>query len=471
MSSIAAKDEVFVPEKDFPEVHKMMKQFIPSENDLEKIMQLMDREISMGLSREGHDRSTVPCKLSYVTDLPNGRERGQFLALEMMPTNCRIMLVKFSSERDVYTSSKCVIMPHTVAAGKGTEVFNFLATNIATFVKEKKVEKENLPMGIAFAFTLNKTGLDAGTLVSWTKEFGATGAIGKDVVQLLRDALAKFPEISVEIMGIINVAAGSLLALCWAQPNTRMGLIMGSIANSCYVERVEKCDLYQGDPSKKVMIINSDWAHFGDGGQLDFIRNEFDRQLDAESITPGQRIYEKFSGALFMAELVRIVVLRLMKMGIIFAEDRRDYIGIQWKMDMVSVIEIESDPPGVYTKAQEVMDKFKIRHCKEKDLAALKYICTTITNRAAMVVSSGVAALINRMKMPQISIAVDGGIYRLHPSYAAVLNKYTNKLVNPQHAFEFVITQDSCGVGAAIMAGMAHAMKYKSDSKLFEMDY
>jgi len=337
--------------------------------------------------------------MSYVQDLPTGRERGQFLALEMMPTNCRIMLVKFSSEKDIYTSSKCVIMPHTVAAGKGAEVFNFLATSIANFVKDKKVEKDNLPLGIAFAFTLNKLALDVGILVSWTKEFGAQGVIGKDVVQLLRDALAKFPEISVEVMGIINVGAGSLLALCWAQPDTRIGLIMGSIANSCYVERVEKCEMYDGEEDRKLMIINSDWAHFGDNGTLDFLRNEFDRQLDNESINPGQRIYEKFSGALCMGELVRIIVLRLMKAGAIFAEDRRDYIGIQWKLDMVSLIEIVSDPPGVYTKAQEVMDKFRIRHCKERDLAALKYICDAVTNRAAMFVASGVSCLINRMRL------------------------------------------------------------------------
>ncbi|EDX14548.1 Hex-t1 [Drosophila simulans] len=396
----------FNPEEDFPEVYKVCKLFNPSIDDLEKIKQAMDREITMGLSRDHHDRSTVPCHLSYVQDLPTGRERGQFLALEMMPTNCRIMLVKFSSERDIYTSSKCVIMPHTVAAGRGTEVFTFLATIIANFVKEKKVDKDNLPLGIAFAFTLKKLALDVGILVSWTKEFGAQGAIGKDVVQLLRDALAKFPEISVDVMGIINVGAGSLLALCWAQPDTRIGLIMGSIANSCYVERVERCE-----------------------------------------------------------------TASLMKAGAIFAEDRRDYIGIQWKLDMVSLIEIVSDPPGVYTKAQEVMDKFRIRHCKERDLAALKYICDTVTNRAAMLVASGVSCLIDRMRLPQISIAVDGGIYRLHPTFATVLNKYTRLLADPNYNFEFVITQDSCGVGAAIMAGMAHANKYKTDAKLFTMDY
>ncbi|KAH8308143.1 hypothetical protein KR059_007092 [Drosophila kikkawai] len=462
----------FNPEVDFPEVYKVCQLFTPSDEELEKVRDIMDREIKLGLSREHHDRSTVPCHLSYVKELPTGRERGRFLAIEMMPTNCRIMLVKFSSERDIYTSARCVILPHTIVAAKGTELFTFLATTIAQFVKEKKVEKDNLPLGISFAFTLNKVALDIGYLVAWTKEFGAHGVIGKDVVKLLRDALAQFPEISVDVMGIINVAAGTLLALCWAQPDTRIGLVMGAIANSCYVERIDRCETYEGEvDSKGEMIINSDWAHFGDGGQLDFIRNEFDKQLDTESINPGIRLYEKFSGALFVGELVRIVVYYLMQKGAIFQGERRDYVGIQWKLDMVSVIEISNDPPGTYTKAQEVMDKFRIRHCKDRDLAALRYICTKISERAAMLVSSGVAAIINRMEKPKISIAVDGGIYRLFPSYSAALNKFTTKLTNPKYKFDFVVTQDSSGVGAAMMAGMAHASKYKTDDKLFVMEY
>ncbi|KAH8293768.1 hypothetical protein KR054_004153 [Drosophila jambulina] len=464
----------FKPEIDFPEVYKVCQLFEPSDADLEKVRDLMEREIKMGLSREFHDRSTVPCHLSFVRQLPTGRERGRFLAIEMMPTNCRIMLVKFSSERDVYTSARCVIIPHTVVAGKGTEIFTFLATVLASFVKEKKVEKDNLPLGISFAFTLNKVALDVGYLVTWTKEFGAHGVIGKDVVKLLRDALTKFPEVSIEVMGIINVAAGALLGLCWAQPDTRIGLVMGSIANSCYVEKIDRCEMYQGEGERDprgIMIINSDWAHFGDGGQLDFLRNEFDKQMDVESINPGVRLYEKFSGALCVGELVRIVLYYLMQKGHIFEGERRDYVGIQWKLDMVSVMELSSDPPGTYTRAQEVMDRFRIRHCKEKDLAALRYICTKISDRAAMLVAGGVAALVNRMAQPKITIAVDGGIYRLFPSYAAALNKYTTQLTNPKYKYEFVITQDSCGVGAAIMAGMAHAAKYKTDTKLFVMDY
>ncbi|XP_034660859.1 hexokinase type 1 [Drosophila subobscura] len=462
---------IYKPEVDFPEVYKLCQMFVPKEDDLVKVRNIMEREMMAGLSREGHDRSSVPCYLSYVQDLPSGRERGRFLALEMMPTNCRIMLVRFSSEKDVYMSSKCVIIPHSIAAARGMELFNFLAFNIAAFVKDKKVDKENLPMGIAFAFSLNKLALDVGILVAWTKEFGATGAIGKDVVQMLRDALAKFPEVIVNILGIINVAIGSLLALCWLHPDTRIGLIMGNITNSCYVENVENCHTYVGTSNKPSMIINTDWAHFGDGGQLDFIRNEFDRALDEASTNPGLRIYEKFSGALFLGELVRRVVVRLMRNGAIFVGQPLEVIDLQWKMEMSALFEIELDPPGVYTKAQEVMDRFRMRHCKDRDLAAFRYICDTVVSRAAMILAGGVACLINRMQHTQISISVDGGIYRLNPTFAAVLNKYTRLLTDPQYKFEYVVNQESCGVGAAIMAGLAHADKYRGESKIFELDF
>ncbi|XP_068153527.1 hexokinase type 1 [Drosophila tropicalis] len=461
------------PQIDFAEVYNTCKSFILNDDDLFKIRNGLDNEIGLGLSRDGHDRTSIPCYLSYVQDLPTGRERGRFLALEILPTNCRIMLVKFSSEKDVYMSSKCIIMPYTIAAGKGNELFNFLAQHIAIFVKEKKVEKDNLPMGIAFAFPLNKLALDVGILLSWPKGFGAQGAVGKDVVQLLREALVRYPEVSVNIMGIINVGTGTLLSLCWTLPDTKLGLIVGTITNACYVEQSSNCEIFDevNDTKKDIMIINTDWARFGENGHLDFIRNEFDKILDSESSSPGSRLYEKCVATLFTGELVRLIVLRLMKSGAIFVDQKRDYIGIQWKMEMKSLIAIESDPPGVYVKAQEVMDKFQIRNCKEKDLAAFRFICETVMTRSAQLVGCGLASILNRMKYSKVSIAVDGGLYRLHPTYPDKLIYYTRLLTEPEYKFDIVVAEDSCGVGAAIMAGQSYVNVHnRSGSKLFEMD-
>ncbi|ALC45687.1 Hex-t1 [Drosophila busckii] len=446
---------VYDPERDFPEVYKLCKQFYISDDKLLALRDGMSKEIVAGLGRDTNARSSVACLLSYVQNMPTGRERGRFLALEMWPTNCRIMLVKFSSEKDIYMSSKCVVVPHTVAGARGTELFDFLADNIAIFVKEKKVEKDNLPMGIAFAFRLNKLSLDVGLLMAWTKGYGAKGAIGKDVVLLLRTALAKHSEISVNLNAIINQAAGSLMALAWSLPETKVGLIIGTVTNCAYVEQVSECELFDGDNESPLMIINTEWGAFGNNGHMDNIRGEFDKIIDAESNNPGMRSYEKCICTLYLGELVRRVIVRLMQEGAIFKGYNMEYMMIQWKMEMKSLIAIESDPPGVYVKAQEVMDKFRMRNCAERDLAALRYICETVSARSARLVSAGLAAIVNRMNYSHVVVAVDGGIYRLHPTYHKTLNKFALDLIYPDNSFEIVVAEDSPGVGAAIVAGLA----------------
>lgn len=442
-------------ETKFPDAFKLLKPFMLTEDKLTQVRNGMTKEIIAGLGAGTHSRSSIPCLLSYVQNLPTGNERGRFLALEMWPTNCRIMLVKFSSENDIYMSSKCVIIPHTIAGARGTKLFDFLAMNIATFVKEKKVEKENLPMGISFAFALNKLSLDVGILVAWTKGYGAREAVGKDVVQLLRDALKRHDDISVNLVAIVNISAGTLMALAWSYTSCKVGLIIGTVTNAAYVEQSALCERYEGDESLPLMIINTEWGNFGLNGHMDFIRNEFDKLADAGSSNPGLKYYEKCISTLYLGELVRLIVVRLMKMGVIFKNYNLDYIGISWKMEMKSIIDVESDPPGVYTKAQEAMDKFRMRNCEESDLAVLRFICQTVSDRSAMLVAAGLAALINRMNYPFISVSVDGGIYRLYPRYQQVLNKYARMLTNTRNDFEIIISEDSPGVGAAIVAGQA----------------
>ena len=38
------------------------------------------------------------------------------------------------------------------------------------------------------------------------------------------------------------------------------------------------------------VIINTEWGAFGDNGCLDFLRTEYDRELDTFSINPGKQM-------------------------------------------------------------------------------------------------------------------------------------------------------------------------------------
>ena len=66
-------------------------------------------------------------------------------------------------------------------------LFDFVAECVAEFIKDRKITKK-LPLGFTFSFPVENTSLISGTLIRWTKDFTATGAVGEDVVRLLKEA-------------------------------------------------------------------------------------------------------------------------------------------------------------------------------------------------------------------------------------------------------------------------------------------
>jgi len=58
-------------------------------------------------------------------------------------------------------------------------------------------------MGMTFPFPVEKKSLNQGKLLRWGKGFSATGAVGKDVVKLLQDALNQ-EDVHIKCNAIIN---------------------------------------------------------------------------------------------------------------------------------------------------------------------------------------------------------------------------------------------------------------------------
>lgn len=56
------------------------------------------------------------------------------------------------------------------------------------------------------------------------------------------------------------------------------------------MEKTENCELFDGEPGKPDLLINTEWGAFGDDGALDFIKTEFDRDVDSNSINPGKQM-------------------------------------------------------------------------------------------------------------------------------------------------------------------------------------
>lgn len=65
----------------------------------------------------------------------------------------------------------------------------------------------------------------------------------------------------------------------------------GTGSNACYVEKIKNVENWDGPASNKEhVLINTEWGAFGDNGVLDFIRTQYDRDIDEHSINRGKQM-------------------------------------------------------------------------------------------------------------------------------------------------------------------------------------
>lgn len=103
------------------QVSETIKQFNVDDVTLKKIMAVFIEEAESGLQSENGGRNSIKMLPSYVRQLPNGREEGNFLALDLGGTNFRVLLINLHSKKST-AKSKTYRIPRNIMTGTGTEV-------------------------------------------------------------------------------------------------------------------------------------------------------------------------------------------------------------------------------------------------------------------------------------------------------------------------------------------------------------
>ncbi|XP_055694285.1 hexokinase type 2 isoform X4 [Lutzomyia longipalpis] len=438
------------------EIKEKCEELVLTDEKTKQYMKNLLVELNKGLKKKTHAEADIKCFVTYVQDLPNGKETGKFLALDLGGTNFRVLLIHLKAENEFEMLSKIYAIPKNIMVGTGKQLFDHIAECLANFMKEHQVYKERLPLGFTFSFPLTQLGLTKGLLVRWTKGFDCEGVVGVDVVQLLKDAIARRGDIEILVMGLLNDSTGTLMSCAHRNHNCKIGVIVGTGSNACYVEKVENAEMFDVPENKKPhVIINTEWGAFGDNGALDFVRTEFDRDIDENSINPGSQLQEKMISGMYLGELARLVIQKFTKSGHLFGGKGSELLFKRWKFFTKYVSEIESDKPGVFTNCREVMEELGLGHATDEDCANVRYICECISRRAAHLVSAGIAVLINKMEEPNVTVGVDGSVYRFHPKFHDLMMEKTRQYVNPGINFDLMLSEDGSGRGAALVAAVA----------------
>ncbi|XP_049785326.1 hexokinase type 2 isoform X6 [Schistocerca cancellata] len=435
-------------------IREQCKELMLSDHQIHQIMDRLLEDIKLGLGKETHAKAIVKCFVTYVQDLPNGKEQGKFLALDLGGTNFRVLIIELEGEK-FHMDSKIYAIPQSIMLGTGVQLFDHIAECLANFMKEHQMAHLRLPLGFTFSFPLTQKGLTKGYLERWTKGFNCSGCVGEDVVQLLKDALARRNDINVYCAAVINDAIGTLMSCAIISPNTRIGLIIGTGSNACYVEKVENAELFDGDKSKPYVVINTEWGAFGDNGRLDIVRTEYDREIDQYSINKGKQLFEKMISGMYMGELVRLALVKFTKSNLLFGGRGSDLLFKRGNFFTKYVSEIESDKRGSYTNCRQVLEELGLNHATDQDCSNVRFICECVSRRAAHLVSAGVATLLNRMDEENVTVGIDGSVYRFHPRFHDLMVEKISELVKPGIKFDLMLSHDGSGRGAALVAAVA----------------
>lgn len=306
-------------------LEQVLKSFDISDDSLKIIKQAIGKEFELGLSDE--DNATIKMLITYVRELSRGDETGSYLALDLGGTHFRVLLVTLTGGGKAKVTTAVHDIPQQLLITQnGQELFDYIALKLLEFVQQYKLKRRQISLGFTFSFPCKQYGLTQSVLVKWCKGFKVGGVIGTDVVKQLKDALKRqlsgLVEAYIDVVAVINDTTGTLVACANSNRNCRVGLIVGTGFNACYIEALERCEKWPANyTAPKEVIINCEWGAMGDNKnqrELDKFRNEFDVEVDKNSVNHLSQTYEKMVAGMYIGELLRLAIVKLYKAKTLF---------------------------------------------------------------------------------------------------------------------------------------------------------
>ncbi|CAN8205682.1 unnamed protein product [Coccothraustes coccothraustes] len=444
-----------------------------SDETLLEVSQRFEKEMEKGLGADTNPTASVKMLPTFVRSTPDGTEDGDFLALDLGGTNFRVLRVKVSDNglRKVEMENQIYAIPEELMRGSGVQLFDHIAECLANFLDKLQIKDKKLPLGFTFSFPCHQTKLDESILVTWTKGFKCSSVEGRDVVSLLRKSIKKRGDFDIDIVAVVNDTVGTMMTCGYDDHNCEVGLIVGTGTNACYMEEMRHIDLVEGDEGR--MCINMEWGAFGDDGVLNDIRTEFDREIDMGSLNPGKQLFEKMISGMYMGELVRLILVKMAKEGLLFGGRLTPDLLTTGHFETRFVSAIEKEKEGLQ-KAHEILSKLGLEPSHEDCVATLR-ICQIVSTRSAALCGATLAAVLRRIRdnkggdRLRSTVGVDGSVYKKHPHFARRLHKTVRKLL-PDCEIRFIRSEDGSGKGAAMVTAVAYrlAAQHQARQKILE---
>ncbi|KMU82079.1 hexokinase [Coccidioides immitis RMSCC 3703] len=411
-----------LPQSDQPviaEAKRIAAEFEYSSADVNRGVKKFLSEMEIGLTGEGSTLSQIP---SYITCVPDGSEKGVYLAVDLGGTNIRVCSIHLNGDSTFdMTQEKAVIPRELMVSDSAAELFGFIAEQIECFLQKhheeryaSHTEKRRLgniafhdedifDLGFTFSFPVIQTAINKGNLYRWTKGFD------------IRRLWAK------------------MFANCYKMLSIR--------------------EIYLFDNPLEVLP-----------------NTRHDQELDGISVNPGVQMFEKRVSGMFLGEILRCTILHMNKnpalnlCGGSSAIPKDSILYQHWGIDTKFLSTVEGDSTDDLREVkEELRSDLGIENASTTDCKAIKVLTHAIGKRAARLSAVPLAAIIissGRLGTEDvIDIGVDGSLIEFYPGYEKYIREAWREIPEigekGEKKIQIGIAKDGSGVGAALSALVA----------------
>ncbi|OAQ58934.1 glucokinase [Pochonia chlamydosporia 170] len=356
---------------------------------------------------------------SYVTKIPQGSEKGRFLAVDLGGTNCRVSIVELYGNAKYSVHQTKHVVPREVRINPSYKpLFGFIAAKIAEFLDtpEERNRRRNengedpahrpameYKLGFAFSFTCEQKSIVDGALIQWDKEWDIPSALGRSPCEMLQESIDEM-KLPVQVCVLANDSVGALLTHSYtlSRPSAVLAaIIIGTGTNAAYVENVGNIPRLgpatsSGESSSAaVMVINTEWGSFDDELKV-LPSTEYDMAADAASTSPGSQMLEKRIAGLYLGEILRRALIRLVEARVfhmnVSTESPLYQLGGIKTSFMSALANVKDDDKT--NVLQLVINTLDARNVSIDDCRAIRLLSDAIARRAARLTAASLAAII-----------------------------------------------------------------------------
>lgn len=418
--------------------------------------------------------------ISYVENLPTGNEEGLFYALDLGGTNFRCLRVQLGGKERRVVKREAVevsIPPHLMIGGSD-ELFDFIAAELAKFVATegedfRLAEGRQRELGFTFSFPVRQTSIASGTLIKWTKGFNIDRTLGQDVVAELTKAMER-KGLDMRVAALVNDTVGTLAGGRYYDDDVVAAVILGTGSNAAYVERAQAIPKWQGLlPKSGQMVINMEWGNFL-SPHLPLM--EHDHALDAESLNPGEQLFEKLFSGMYLGEIVRRALLEMAEKADLFG----DTVPLKLKVPFVLRTPVvssmhhdtSSDLNVVGTKLEEILGITTSLGTRK----LIVEVCDVIAKRGARLAAAGIVGILKKLgkdvanvDKQRTVIAIDGALFEHYAIFSKCLQSTLKELLGEEASDSVYVkhADDGSGIGAALVAATQSQYVELEESQVF----